>query len=481
MEKDSTPDHSCLPAWLGTVRRRVADWLAEGVGRGWVVAVSGGGDSVGMLRALLALRDEFDLRLSVAHLDHGVRGESARRDARFVAELAESLDLPFDLGVWRPTRPGHFEADARAARLEWLAEIAAARGASAVAVGHTRDDQAETILHRIVRGTGPRGLAGMPARRALAPGVDLIRPLLEVAREEVREDLVRTGREFLEDASNRDRCRTRSRIRHDLIPGLKADYNPEVVAAVVRLGETAAAERRLLETLLAPIVSKVVLSIASDRIVFDRRAASWLLGPAAVEIVRGAWREAGWPEGAMSAGRWRRLAAGLIAGARVDHLGAGARLRAARGFLVLERDGARASDSSAIEPVALSGPGTVRVPWAAGTFEADATLTSESFEEVVDWARVAFPLIVRTAAAGERFDPLGMRGRRQRVSDFLRMRGVSREDCGAAPVVADRQGIVWVVGHRVADRVKTTASTRRRLSLRWRPDRAEVDAPGGFL
>ena len=105
------------------------------------------------------------MELSVAHLDHGTRPESAD-DARFVSELAGSLGLPFDLGHWRHERPAHFEADAREARYAWLADVARRRGAPVVAVGHTRDDQAETILHRIIRGAGPRGLAGMPRVRA---------------------------------------------------------------------------------------------------------------------------------------------------------------------------------------------------------------------------------------------------------------------------------------------------------------------------
>ncbi|OJW26986.1 MAG: tRNA lysidine(34) synthetase TilS [Planctomycetales bacterium 71-10] len=439
-----------------------------------MVAVSGGGDSVAMLLALHALRDELGLRLSVAHLDHNVRGEAAREDARFVADLAASLGLPFDLGSWRPTRPGHFEADARAARLAWLAGVARARGASAVAVGHTRDDQAETVLHRIVRGTGPRGLAGIPARRPLAAGVDLVRPLLDVSRRAIRDELARLGHAYREDATNSDARFTRARIRHDLIPKLEADYNPEAVAAIARLGELAAAERRLLEALLAPLAAAVIRSVDADRIAFDRRAAAGLAGPSAVEIVRRAWREAGWPEGSMTARRWRRLAAGLIAGEGVDHLGGGVALRAGGDVLILERPGASPPSAAEVVPVRLEAPGEVAVPWACASFRAEVDPVGDG-DEVVDRDRIAFPLIVRTPTPGERFDPLGMSGKRQRLVEFLRLRGVPREGRGLAPVVADRGGIVWVVGHRIADRVRTTTGTTTRLHLGWRPD------PGGDL
>ncbi len=202
-----------------------------------MVAVSGGGDSVGLLRTLCGLSESAGLRLSVAHLDHGARGEAGRADADFVAELATSLGLPFDLGQWRPKRAGHFESDARCARYAWLTEVARARGASAVAVGHTCDDQAETILHRIVRGTGLRGLAGMPSRRQLTtdPPIALVRPLLRVSHAAIREHLAALAQPFREDETNADRTRTRTRIRHDLLPKLVLDYNPRAREALARL------------------------------------------------------------------------------------------------------------------------------------------------------------------------------------------------------------------------------------------------------
>src|SRR5262249_20196828 len=159
---------------------------------------------------------------------------------------------PIDLGRWRPHRPSHFEADARRARYEWLIEVARQRGASVVAVGHTRDDQAETILHRILRGTGPRGLGGIPRRRARAtdPPIELVRPLLDVSREEIRSYLADLGQPFREDASNADLGRTRARIRQDLLPRLVREYNPDVANAIVRLGGLARSSGRVIDASL---------------------------------------------------------------------------------------------------------------------------------------------------------------------------------------------------------------------------------------
>ncbi|WP_165066318.1 tRNA lysidine(34) synthetase TilS [Paludisphaera rhizosphaerae] len=466
MGSDPSHDHTGPPAWLEAVRRRIAGWLGEGLGPVWVVAVSGGGDSVGLLRTLHGLRNEFGLSLSVAHLNHGVRGESAREDALFVADLSGSLGLPFDLGSWAPTRTGHFEADARAARHAWLAGIAKERGAAAVAVGHTRDDQAETILHRIVRGTGPRGLAGIPARRPLAPGVTLVRPLLDVSRREIHDELTRLGQNFREDATNADVSHTRARIRHDLIPKLEADYNPQVAAALARLGGLAASEQRLLDSLLAPVIAGLVRKSSPSEIVFERRCEEWRNPLLAREIVRRAWQKAGWPERSMTAQRWRRLAEAVAAGVPAEHLGEGASLRVEADTLILDRS--NRSRPLIDDWYALEAPGSITIPWAHGDLIA-IDEQDEDFDEVVDRDQIHFPLTVRTALPGERFDPLGMDGRRQRVVEFLRLRHVPREHRATFPVVADRKGIIWVVGHRIAERVRTRETTRRRLGLRWLP------------
>ncbi len=150
--------------------------------------MSGGSDSVGMLLVLHELSRRLALTLSVAHLNHGARGTEGQADALFVSELAASIGLPFDRGDWCPVRDAHFEADARRARYDWLVQVARRRNASVVAIGHTRDDQTETILHRVIRGTGLRGLSGMRAIRRLTTGPMpvLVRPLLEVTREEAR-------------------------------------------------------------------------------------------------------------------------------------------------------------------------------------------------------------------------------------------------------------------------------------------------------
>ena len=450
--------------WLARIPGVLKRWRDSGLGDTWVVAVSGGSDSVGMLRVLHATASELGARLSVAHLDHGVRGESARADAEFVAGLAEGLGLPIDLGNWRPTRPGHFEADARRARYAWLAEVARARGASGVAVGHTKDDQAETILHRIVRGTGLHGLAGMPGRRPLSASATLFRPLLHVTRREIRAYLAAIGQPFREDASNDDRSRTRARIRHDLLPRLAADYNPEVADALVRLGGLAGASGRVLRRRVREIARTAILRSDADSFALDRRVLSLSSGFLRAEVFRLAWRRAGWPEGAMGAEQWRRLARLVGASRARVSLGNGVEVVTDLREMILTRS-APLAEPPLREPVPLPLPG--EAPWDGGRVV--ATLDPEPDaprDETVDLDSLVPPLFVRAPRPGDRFVPLGMEGS-QALNDFFRGRHVSGAQRRATPLVCDALGIVWVVGHRIAHRSRLTNATRREVGLRW--------------
>ncbi len=453
------------PPWLLGVGEPFRRFQGSAV----VVAVSGGGDSVGLLRALHSL----GFRPSVAHLDHGARGEEGRADARFVADLADGLNLPFDLGHWTPTRPGHFEADARAARYGWLAEVATRRGARAVAVGQTLDDQAETILHRIVRGTGVGGLAGMAKVRRLAPGLALVRPLLGVSRREIRDYMAAIGQEFRDDSTNRDTSKTRARLRLDLLPRLARDYNPAVAEALVRLGRLASGSSRALARQVREWTRQVVVAAEADRITLDRPALA-RLGPfERAEVIRRAWRDAGWPERAMDDRRWRRLAALAIADRPTLSAGAKVEVTVSPDRITLVRS-PRPPTSPRSAPVTLPIPGSAE--WEGWRIEAILGADGPR-DETVDRDRLSPPVVVRQAEPGDRFEPLGLAGRGQSLNDFFRGRRVERADRERVPIVSDRDGIVWVVGHRIAHRARVTEATRRPLGLR--SERSATDSDNG--
>lgn len=199
-----------------------------------LVAVSGGPDSVAMLDVLARLAPEFELALEVASVDHGIRPEAAA-EVELARAHASRLALPFHaLQVGVAARGGSLQARARAARYAALRELAGQLGAMRIAVGHTLSDQAETVLARLLRGAGPRGLSGIAPRRP--DGV--IRPLIDASRAEVRAWLEVHRLAFAEDPSNCDPRFQRARIRHRLLPALEAE-NPAVASHLARLADDA--------------------------------------------------------------------------------------------------------------------------------------------------------------------------------------------------------------------------------------------------
>jgi tRNA(Ile)-lysidine synthase len=267
-----------------------------------VVAVSGGADSVALLRGLL---DAGAGPLTVAHFNHQLRGAESDADAEFVRELAAGLGLPFRLGeadVRAAAAGDNLEATARRLRYDWLAGL----GGMWVATGHTADDQAETVLHRVIRGTGIQGLRGIAPRRELASGVRLVRPLLGITRAEVLDYLAKLGQPFHEDTTNADLTFTRNRIRRELLP-LLTTLNPSVVSALCRLAEQAEAATAELDLHATRALAACEMPRAGELLVFDAFELAWVSDHGLGEMFRRVWEREGWPLGEMTAAHWRRL------------------------------------------------------------------------------------------------------------------------------------------------------------------------------
>ncbi len=279
-----------------------------------LVAVSGGPDSVALLRALHGLKTGGSGRLVVAHFNHRLRGPESDADEAFVAETAARLGCPLELGYppkdWAQIHRGDgFEAAARRARYQFLTSAAAKLGARYVAVAHSADDQAETILHRILRGTGIGGLAGMKRVRPLSEATTLIRPLLSFRRAEVRAYLEDTGQPSRLDATNLDVRRTRNRIRHRLLPELAAQFNPDVIAALLRLGSLAGEVQSVIGAIVEQQTDRcLVESTPSEACLELSRLPAesrYLLR----ELFMAVWRRQGWPLRHMGFEHWDLLAA----------------------------------------------------------------------------------------------------------------------------------------------------------------------------
>ena len=235
---------------LDRVRRAITTHRLFTRGARVVVAVSGGPDSVALLHALSRLRPDWDLTLHIAHLDHGLRDES-HEDAAFVRDLGARWRIPAtierrDVSALCAQGGWSLEDGARRIRYQFLLDVARRQSASHVALAHTADDQAETVLMRLVRGTGLLGLGAIPIARPVET-VWLVRPLLEVWRREVMAYLKRERLESREDPTNQDRRFVRNRIRHELLPLLERHYNPNIKGALTQLAEQSQWDSRYLE------------------------------------------------------------------------------------------------------------------------------------------------------------------------------------------------------------------------------------------
>jgi tRNA(Ile)-lysidine synthase len=281
-----------------------------------VVAVSGGPDSVALLRAMAVLKSaspDAPGRLFVAHVHHGLRGEAADSDQQSVEALAARLNLPstskrVDVRALARRDGDGLEAAARKLRYRALRDIAHEVGARYVAIAHTADDQIETILHRLVRGTGMAGLAGIPRARRLSPAVTLIRPLLGVRRATVMAYLEALDQTYCVDATNADRDLTRARIRHDLLPGLLRDYNPQADQAILRLGRLAGEANDVVGRLVRDLTRRAARRVDAHTVRLVRSALADEPRYLVCEMLADVWRKQKWPRQAMSFGHWRRLA-----------------------------------------------------------------------------------------------------------------------------------------------------------------------------
>lgn len=335
-------------------------WPADG----WrdvhvLLAVSGGPDSVALLRAALAIKRAAGGRgrLHVAHLNHLIRGPDAETDQHWLEALCERLHVPLhvghsDISALAAVEGDGLEAAARSARYDYLLRTAERIGARSVAVAHTTDDQVETILHRIVRGTGLTGLGGMRSARPLSATVTLVRPLLGCRRHEVLTYLEEIGQDYRHDTTNDDTRFTRNRLRRLLIPMLRAEFNTNVDQALMRLAQQADETQQVVATFVQGLVRQCVTtkyanpasgpttdSACAVTVQIECQPLEEQPETLVREVCRAAWNQAGWPQQGMGFAQWRQLTSMVMADpdAAAVTLPGGIRASRAASMIVLER------------------------------------------------------------------------------------------------------------------------------------------------
>ncbi|KKN81300.1 hypothetical protein LCGC14_0321370 [marine sediment metagenome] len=454
-----------------------------------VVGVSGGLDSVVLLDVLAALAgaDGRGYDLMVAHLDHALR-DAAAADAAFVAELADSYHLPCtvqrrDVAAVAAETGQSIETAARMVRYEFLGGLARTFGAACVAVAHHADDNVETVLHRLLRGTHLRGLAGMPIRRPMGGGpIDLVRPLLPYRRDEIRAYAQRRHLRWREDETNRDTQYRRNFIRHELLPLLRSRFNPRVDEALMRLAGSAGDVEDHLARLGAETFSHARLPDAPPGgVAMDARSLGQHPQIVITYAMRVALETLGAPLAAVTGEHLRQMAALAI-----DSESPAVALP---GGLAARRCGDRIviapADTADAEPVAdavadaveLACPGTTRLPDGSTVTAVIEPLDRREFAahcrqpvagaEYLDADAVTGPLLCRPRCDGDVFHPLGAPGR-QSVGDFLTNAKVPRENRRRVRCICDAAGVVYVAPLRIDDRVKITDASQRAIRLTCR-------------
>jgi len=447
-----------------------------------VIGVSGGADSVALLAVLreLAAEDGRGYRLTVAHLDHALRDDSAT-DAAFVADLAEKWSLPCtcerrDVAAEARLRGEGIEQAGRAVRYEFLQQAALDAGADRVAVAHHADDNVETVLYRIVRGTHLRGAAGIPPRRHLGnSAVTLIRPMLDCRRDQIEAFCRRANLTWREDASNADTRVRRNFIRHELLPLLRDRLNPRADEAVLRLAAAADEAESVLAGLAAASLERATRETGDDRVILD--AAILADTPAAVRAcaMREALERLGVPMRSIGADRIVELTdVPCEAGRTGVSLPGGYEARREGGQVILERPTAPSPAADAVV-LDLSGetvlPDGRRIVCRTEAFDSAAFVRHcadpPAGVERLDADAVRGCLLCRPRRDGDVFLPLGSPGR-QSVSDFLtNLRVGCRRD--AVRCICDEVGIVYVAPLRIDDRVRVSPRTQRVLHIQFPP------------
>ena len=469
---------------LDRVRRTIRHHDLAGPDSRIVVALSGGSDSVALAHVLVALERAGELRVAgFAHFNHQLRAR-ADDDERFCARVASALGkaLEVDRGdvaaVARRERRS-IEDAGREARHAFLERARVQFAADLIALGHTKDDQAETFLLRLLRGAGARGLAGMHPRRAA-----VIRPLLDCRRAELRDYLAAQSIDFVHDESNDDLTVPRNRVRAELLPMLERRFNPAIVDVLANDAQVAREEWRWMEASAREQAARICLPTANG----CRLDAVALIGlPVALGhlVLKSAMERVapGRPISVAHVAEALRFCRG--GGASLDLPGQ-----------VLERNGqevvltsrperrlARGGEAPNLFRYSLSIPGEVRIEEIGGCVSAELVEAGRPGRATVGMRFVApptpdvafvqldpgiGPLVVRNRRPGDRFRPLGLGGGKK-LQDFFVDRKIARERRDRVPIVVDQSGrIVWVAGYGIDERFRVTDSAQAVVVLRLR-------------
>ena len=452
-----------------------------------LAGVSGGPDSVALLGLLNELSSRISITLGVAHLNHCLRPE-AGQEARFVKALSEKLGLPFhlekvDVNAHRRKHGLSLEEAAREIRHTFYKRVSKDAGYQKIALGHHREDNAEMVLMNLLRGSGPLGLSGIPPVRDTVT----VRPLINLTRAHILDYLDHRQLKYVTDPSNQDTRFTRNRIRHELLPTIKRDFNDNIIETLHRTATITGDENRWIESVMAPLYHTVIKSDNTKQVSLDIVALGKLSKAPSRRIVRRAIT--------LLRGNIRRVTLAHVdaviqltekdENARVDLPGLISAAKKGTRLILMVSDGPRQPlepekprphyrHRVEMQPL-LSGKRFILEIEAIGATMIFSRLDSFGLRKIrgsgqhtafFDIDQLSFPLIIRNYQPGDRFTPLGMRGSKK-VKKLFNERKVSRADRQICPVLVSGNDIIWVVGHQSAENCKVFSRTRHVLEAKF--------------
>ena len=442
-------------------------WNLISPGETVLAAVSGGPDSLCLLHLLWTARDARQIRVAAAHLDHGLRGAEAASEAVWVENWCRERDIVCHLGredvaAYALKHKQSKQEAARAVRYAFLERTGAAIGADKIATGHTQNDQIETVLANILRGTGLDGLRGIPERRGL-----IVRPLIGVTRAEIEAYCTQNGLSPRRDLSNDSPdYYTRNKLRLELLPQLRRGYNAQVDDALLRLSEIAGRDSNYLAVQAEDALANAILARDNGGLTLDR-AALTALHPALLRYaVRQAIEEVRGTSSGITHAHIENICAAVVSGSAaaptVTLPTPRCMVRLTEQILTLTLAPKSATIGSVL--AALPVPGEVTLPELGWTVVASWTETHGAVR--IDADAIDLPsLTVRNRRTGDKIDPLGMGGRHKKVSDIFTDAKTPRTERESIPIVADALGIIWIAGLVQSERAKVTADTASALYL----------------
>jgi tRNA(Ile)-lysidine synthase len=436
-----------------------------------VVAVSGGPDSICLLSVLLALAQDLNLTLHVAHLDHMFRGRESAEEALFVADQAKTLGLPhtiekFDVPAFCRERGLAAQAGAREVRYAFLSRVAAEVKATRIATGHTASDQAETLLLRLIRGAGLTGLSGIPPRRD-----NIVRPLIAITREEILEYLQTNGIKYVSDPSNTKPVYTRNRVRKDLLPVFR-QFNPRIVETLATAADLLREEDETAERQLAGIAAGI-MEQRGDAVVLKREEFNRLPTAYRRRLIRKAVGRAGQDPARLSSVQIDDAVL-FISTAQTG-----------RALHLLGLQVAREYDELIVRPEAgakpyardLAVPGITAIPELGLEVETmirnrqtgdytDLPVQENYFWQAeFDYDKISPEIRVRNRLPGDWFCPAGMAGKSKKLQDFFVDIKLPRLERDNVLLVAAGEDILWVTGFRLDERFRTGDDTKKILVI----------------